>query len=132
MSYFEQLLVFCMLINKNVLEQFLLIICKEHTQPRSTNIYSRNHPTFCLCVIREGRKMPNTEQLLYQTDKRCHRRCSIKKAVLKNLARFTGKPLCWKLFFNFIKKRLQDRYFAVAKFLRKTFLKRIFVRLRLN
>ena len=30
--------------------------------------------------------MPNTEQLLYQTDKSSHRVCSIKKAVLKTKA----------------------------------------------
>ena len=27
-----------------------------------------------------------------------HRRCSVKKAVLKNFANFTGKHLCWSLF----------------------------------
>ena len=42
-----------------------------------------------------------------------YQRRSIKKAVLKNLTIFTGKHLCWSLFLiNFIKKRLQDRYFA--------------------
>ena len=34
-----------------------------------------------------------TEQLLYQTDKRRHRRRSIKKSVCKNLAIFTRKNL---------------------------------------
>ena len=28
-----------------------------------------------------------------------HRRCSVKKGVLKNFANFTGKHLCWRLFF---------------------------------
>ena len=28
-----------------------------------------------------------------------HRRCSVKKGVLKNVASFTGKHLCWSLFF---------------------------------
>ena len=28
----------------------------------------------------------------------CHRRCSVKKAVLKNFLMFTGKHLCWSLF----------------------------------
>ena len=27
-----------------------------------------------------------------------HRRCSVKKCVLKNFPNFTGKPLCWSLF----------------------------------
>ena len=33
--------------------------------------------------------------------------------VLKNFANFTGKHLCWSLFFNFIKKRLQHKCFPV-------------------
>ena len=52
--------------------------------------------------------------------------------VLKNFAMFTGKHLCWSLFFNkyaglkacnFIKKRLQHRFFPVKfpKFLRTPF-----------
>ena len=57
------------------------------------------------------------------------------KTVLKNFGIFTGKHLCWGLFLikeglkacNFIKKRLQHRYFPVdiAKFLRKPILKNI-------
>ena len=34
-------------------------------------------------------QMPNTEPLLYQTEKSSHWTCSIKKAVLKNFAIFT-------------------------------------------
>ena len=41
MFCFAQVLVFCMLINKNVLELFLLIICKEYTLTRSPNLLSR-------------------------------------------------------------------------------------------
>ena len=37
--------------------------------------------------------MPITEQLLYQTDKGSHRRCSIKKAVHKNFGIFIEKHL---------------------------------------
>ena len=49
-----------------------------------------------------------------------HWRCSIKKAILKHFVIFTGKHLCRGLFFNkvaghqacnFIKRRLQHRYF---------------------
>ena len=29
-----------------------------------------------------------------------HLRCSVKKVVLRNFAKFTGKPLCQSLFFN--------------------------------
>ena len=56
-----------------------------------------------------------------------HGSCSIKKAILTNFVIFTGKHLCWGLFFdkvaglqasnfqacNFIKKRLQHRYYLV-------------------
>ena len=33
-----------------------------------------------------------------------HRRCSVKKDVLRNLAKFTGKHLCRSLFFNKVRK----------------------------
>ena len=41
--------------------------------------------------------MPNTEQLLYQTDKSRHRRCS--QNFSKLFLIFTEKHLCWSLFF---------------------------------
>ena len=51
-----------------------------------------------------------------------HQRCSIKKGVLKNFSKFTGKHLCWRLFFNKV-AGLQHRCFSVnfAKFLRTPF-----------
>ena len=133
MFCFEKVFVFCILISKSVLEWFLLIICKEHSLHRSTNIFSRNHPTLSFWLIRECRQMPSTKQLRYHTDKSSHRRYSISKVVLKNFAIFTGKHLCLSFFFNFIKKRPQQRWcFTVAKFLRTPILKNICVRLLLN
>ena len=61
--YFEQVFVFCMLIKKNVLERFLLIICKENVLHRCANLFSRSHPILCFWLIKEGQQMPNTEQL---------------------------------------------------------------------
>ena len=58
--YFAQIFVFCRLISKNVLKWFLLMMCEEHTLTRSTNPLSRNHPTLCFWLIREGQQMPNT------------------------------------------------------------------------
>ena len=69
-----------------------------------------------------------------------HWRCSIKKAILKHFVIFTGKHLCWGLFFdkdaghqacNFIKKRLQHRCFLanIRKFIRRAILKNICKRL---
>ena len=46
-----------------------------------------------------------------------HRRFSIKKGVLKNFAKFTGKHLCQSLFFqacNFIKKETLAQVFFCA------------------
>ena len=74
MFYFEQVFILWMLINKNVLEWFLLILFKKDTLLRSTNLLSKNNPKFCFWLIREGRQMRNIEQLLYQTDKSSHRR----------------------------------------------------------
>ena len=61
-----------------------------------------------------------------------HRRCSVRKAVLGNFAKFTGKHLCQSLFFNkvlgwpatLLKRRLWNRCFSVnfEKFLRTSFL----------
>ena len=59
-----------------------------------------------------------------------------KKTVINNFTMFTGKHLCWSLFFNkntgleacnFIKKRLQHRCFLdyAAKFLSTAILKNI-------
>ena len=131
--HFEQVFLFCRLINKNVLEWFLLIICKGHTLTISTNPFSKNHPTLCFWWRREGRQMPYIEQLIYQTDKSRHRGCSKKKLFLQ-ISQYPQEntyvgdlQAC-----NFIKKRLQHRCFPVAKFLGRPILKRIRVPLFLN
>ena len=72
-----------------------------------------------------------------------HPRCSIKTGVLRNFAKFKGKHLCQRLFFNknaglrpatIIKKRLWHRCFPVnfAKFLRAPFLQNTSGRLLLK
>ena len=35
-----------------------------------------------------------------EQDRSSHQRCSVKKGVLKNFAKFTGKHMCQSLFFN--------------------------------
>ena len=61
-----------------------------------------------------------------------HQRCSVRKSVLRNFAKFTGKHLCQSLFFNkfaglrpapLLKKRLWVRFFPVnfVKFVRTLF-----------
>ena len=72
-----------------------------------------------------------------------HRRCSVRKGVLRNLTKFTGTHLCQSLFFNkvaalkpaaLLKRRLWHRRFPVnfAKFLRTLFLQNISGRLFLR
>ena len=66
------------------------------------------------------------------TSRSSHRRCSVRKGVLRNFAKFTGKHLCQRLFLNkvaglrpatLLKKSLWHRCFPVnfAKFLRIPF-----------
>ena len=55
-----------------------------------------------------------------------HRGCSVRKYVLRNFAKFTGKHLC------FVKKRLWHRCFPVAKFLWTPSLQNTSARLFLN
>ena len=50
--YFGKGFVFWSLINKNVLELFLLKMCKEKALKRSTNLLGRNHPILCFWLIR--------------------------------------------------------------------------------
>ena len=112
------------------MEWFLLIICKEDTLTGSATPFSKNHHTLCFWLRREWRQMPNTEQWLHQTDKNSHRRCSIKKAALKNFAIVRKMPALESLFnivayllaSNFIRKRVQHRCFPTGTFLRKSIL----------
>ena len=63
--------------------------------------------------------------------KSSHRRCSVRKGVLRNFSKFTGKHLCQSLFLikiglrpaTLLKKRLWHRCFPVnfVKFLRTPF-----------
>ena len=72
-----------------------------------------------------------------------HQRCSVRKSVIRNFAKFTGKHLCQVLFFNkvadpelatLLKNRLWRRCFSMnfAKFLRAPFSQNIFGRLLLD
>ena len=69
-----------------------------------------------------------------------HQRCSVRKGVLRNFAKLTGKHKCQNLFFNkvaglrpstLLKKRLWHRCFPIsfAKFLRTPFIENTYGRL---
>ena len=58
----------------------------------------------------------------YRNNRSSHPRCSVKKGVLRNFTKFTGKHLCQSLFFNkvavlspatLLKKRLWHRCFPL-------------------
>ena len=55
-------------------------------------------------VILKGKVMKDTDllkaTLLDKLYRSSHRRCSMKKGVLKNFPKFTGKHLCQSLVFN--------------------------------
>ena len=70
---------------------------------------------------------------VYLTFRSSHRRCSLRKGVLRNFTKFTGKHLCQSLYFNkvaglktatLLKSRFWHRCFPVnfVKFLRTPFL----------
>ena len=77
------------------------------------------------------------------TDRSSHQRCSVRKSVLRDFAKFAGKHLCQSLFFNkdaglrlatLLKKILWHRCFPVnfTKFLRTPFLQNTSWRLLLD
>ena len=66
--------------------------------------------------------------IIQMTTRSNHQRCSVRKSVLRNFAKFTGKHLCQVLFYNkgpatLLKKRLWHRCFPMifVKFLRTPF-----------
>ena len=61
------------------------------------------------------------EALIFRSS---HRRCSIKKGVLRNFAKFTGKHLFQSLFFNKVKKETLAQLFSCefCKTFKNTFL----------
>ena len=64
-------------------------------------------------VIFSKTKMPGNETvnhvILYQNNRSSHRRCSVRKGVLRNFAKFTGKHLRQSLFFDKV-AGLRSRY----------------------
>ena len=87
-------------------------------------LLSRKRPTKCVTIV------PTVS--LSCRSRSSHRRCSVKKGILRNFAKFTGKHMCQSLFFNkvaglstatLLKKRLWHWCFPVnfAKFLRTPF-----------
>ena len=86
--YFRQVFVFCrLIINKKVLEWFLLIMCEEHTRTE-----------LCFCLRREGRQMASTVQLLFQTGKAATGGIPLKSSIYKFCKINRKRPVLKSLF----------------------------------
>ena len=96
-----------------------------HTNLNATSCYNFAIYTFRLVELYKSfggippLEIPANSSTIFRSS---HQRCFIKKAFLKHFVIFIGKQLCWGHFFNkvtshqshnFIKKRLQHRYFLV-------------------
>ena len=90
--------------------------------PRLLWIWGHLYRVYNICVIMVSSALCRSS----------HRKCSIKKGVLRNLTKFTGKHLCQSLFFN--KAAGLRRCFPVnfVKFLRTPFLQNTSRRLLLS
>ena len=137
-----------------------MVTCTYHLNPPATiSIYGWRFQARHYCAYNNGlpclfrlRAPPFTLQLkllhsfvsFWETNyKKQPPECSVRKGVLRNLAKFNGKHLCQSLFFNkaaglrpatLLKKRLWYRCFPVnfAKFLRTPFLQNTSGRLLLK
>ena len=83
--------------NKNVLEWFLLIINKEYTLTRSTNLLSRSHPTLCYWLRRDAQYLLLTLWLKVQ-NRNSLSQMFFRIGVLKYFSGLTRKHLSWSLF----------------------------------
>ena len=118
----------------NIAKIFRTAFFKEHLQwlllkvKNNNSIPKRQSPK--QKVFREDHKEHWVEK--NWRDRSSHRSCSVKKGVLKNFAKFTGKHLCQCIFFikvaglrpaTLLKMRLWHRCFPVnfVKFLRTPF-----------
>ena len=99
-------------------------------------------PSFFTCLLAYNHSqnilrltsIPCIVVLLWIICRSSHRRCSLRKGVLRNFVKFTGKHLCQSLLFNkvaglrpatLLKKKLWHRCFPInfVKFLRTAFLR---------
>ena len=82
----------------------------EYTNIENSNVLTKNKKTGNLKIVLE----------FLVTFRSSHQRCSVKKGVLRNFTKFTGKHLCQSLLFNkvagaacnFIKKETLAQVFS--------------------
>ena len=133
----------------NLISIYLLKVNNRNTSSRCeicselTITLSKNMPAGNSCIILALLFSCLAAKTVISRSK--HWRCSTKETVVKNLATFTGKPLCWSLFLIkfqtcvcmqlFSQRREPNQHWCfpvnVATFLRTTILKNIWGRLLL-
>ena len=59
--------------------------------------------SFETCMYRNQKVLELLQGGIYYKCRSSHWRCSVRKVVLRNFAKFTGKELCQSLFFNKVK-----------------------------
>ena len=123
--HFGQVFACCRLINKNVLEWFLLILCKEHTLRRYTNLFlvgisltvflikkrRLTDAQYWTATLSNWQKKPPevfSKKSCSQKFPNIHRKTPVLESLFQKVADLQD---C-----NFIKKRLQHRYLSVPKF----------------
>ena len=76
-----------LIANESRLDEFLDFLNNSHPHLKSVHEHFREKSSFIdVAAIVKNRSS--------------HPRCSVKKGVLRNFAKFTGKHLCQSLFFN--------------------------------
>ena len=108
-----------------------------------SNIHVSPNVLLALMALQQENLRKLQQQILHGISRSSRPELFRRKAALKSYVEFTRKHPCWSFFlikmqdgdaWNFIKKRLQHRYFPVkfAKFLRTPILKSICERLLLH
>ena len=115
--------------NKSILQKKVNIWTISGYFPFFISFFCWNEISKKSSIKEDTRKMENCKAN-HILDRSSHRRCSVRKDVLRNFAKFTWKHLCQGLFMSgpkastFLKKRLWHRCFPgnSAKLLKTPFL----------
>ena len=124
----RKICLFCSTLTMRKLKYFMPYTIRLHCKTsRRSERWTRNRQQ----IIFKNVCISNVQNVDQKMNRSRHRRCSVRKGVLRNFAKFTGKHLWQSLFFNKVagwglqlKKSLWHRCFPVnfARFLRKPFL----------
>ena len=59
-----------------------------------------NNNTACICFTLQNGESYSKKIVIKFSVRSSHQSCSLRKGILRNFAKFTGKHLCQSLFFN--------------------------------